>query len=253
LPFNAPKKYWDLYDPEQLKLADNPFKPKNAPDACMHEFGELRGMYGDTPKSGPVSDELALRLIHGYYACVSYTDAQVNKLLDTLEETGLAANTIVVLWGDHGFHLGEHGLWCKHANFDRTMNAPLVVKAPGIKGGVLTSGITEFIDIYPSLCELAGLPLPEHLDGKSFVPEMKDPDNRFKDFAYSRYHWGESIISDRYIYTEWTRKTGQLYGRMLFDHAIDPKENVNVSEDPAYAEVVKKMQGQLNQVRNAVN
>jgi arylsulfatase A-like enzyme len=251
LPFNAPKKYWDLYTEEELSLADNPFKPKDAPDAAMHDWGELRNMYGDTPKSGPVSDELARRLIHGYFACVSYIDAQINKLLDALEETGLAENTIIVLWGDHGFHLGEHGLWCKHANFDRTMNAPLIVKAPGIKGGVQTTAITEFIDIYPSLCELAGLPLPGHLDGESFVSELKDPDNHFKDFAYSRYHWGESVITDRYIFTEWTRKSGAKYGRMLYDHASDPKENINVSENPAYAEVVRLMETRLNHIRNS--
>jgi iduronate 2-sulfatase len=252
LPFNAPKKYWDLYTPEEIELADNPFKPKGAPPEAMHDWGELRNMYGDTPKTGPVSDELAQRLVHGYYACVSYTDAQINKLLDTLEATGLAENTIIVLWGDHGFHLGEHGLWCKHANFDRTMNAPLIVKAPGIKGNVHTTAITEFIDIYPSLCELAGLPLPAHLDGESFVSELKEPDNHFKDYAYSRYHWGESIISDRYIYTEWTRKSGQLYGRMLYDHATDPKENVNVSEDPEYKAVVNLMKSQLKQVRDSI-
>jgi arylsulfatase A-like enzyme len=253
LPFTAPKKYWDLYDPEDIQLADNPFKPKGAPSAAMHNFGELRNMYGDTPKSGPVSDELARRLVHGYFACVSYSDAQINKLLDTLEETGLAENTIVVVWGDHGFHLGEHGLWCKHANFDRTMNAPLIVKAPGMKADVKTSAITEFIDIYPTLCELAGLPLPDHLDGQSFVSELQNPDNHFKDFAYSRYHWGESIISDRFIYTEWTRKSGKLYGRMLFDHKTDPKENVNVAENPEYEKVLARLRKELNGIRQSIN
>lgn len=253
LPFNAPKKYWDLYREKDIDLADNPFKPKGAPDSAMHDFGELRSMYGDTPEKGPIPDKLARRLIHGYLAAVSYTDAQINKLLDTLEETGLAENTIIVLWGDHGFHLGEHGLWCKHANYDRTMNAPLLVKAPGIAGDVKTTAITEFIDIYPSLCQLAGLPLPEHLDGQSFVSELKNPDNHFKDYAYSRYHDGESLISDRYIYTEWTDRTGRVHGNMLFDHESDPQENVNVSQDPEYQEVVQRMKGQLDVVRDSID
>ncbi|MFO7725555.1 MAG: sulfatase, partial [Oceanipulchritudo sp.] len=252
LPFNAPKKYWDLYDAYDIELADNPFKPKNAPSSAMHRFGELRDMYADVPVEGPISDELARRLIHGYFASVSYSDAQVLKLLETLDKTGLAENTIVVLWGDHGYHLGEHSLWCKHASFDRTMNAPLLVRVPGIEGGVKTAAITEFIDIYPTLCELAGLPLPDHLDGKSFVSELKDPDNLFKEFAYSRYHWGESIISDRFIYTEWKNKSGKSTARMLYDHKFDPRENINVSENPEYAEVVTKMQEQLREVQDSI-
>lgn len=249
LPFNAPKKYWDMYDPEKLQLADNPYKPVNAPDAAMHEYGELCGMYGDTPDKGPIPDDLARKLIHGYYACVTYTDTQINKLLDALKTTGLAENTIVILWGDHGWHLGEHTLWCKHANFDRTMNAPLMVSVPWITGGKQTRGITEFIDIYPSLCELAGLPLPGHLDGTSFVSELMNPDNRFKEFAYCRYHYGESIITDRYIYTEWKKGEEPSYARMLYDHKTDPKENINVSENPEYARVVRKMKAQLQDVR----
>jgi arylsulfatase A-like enzyme len=252
LPFNAPKKYWDLYDPEEIELTDNPFKPKNAPDACMHNFEELRRMYGDTPMKGPIPDDLALRLTHGYYACVSYVDAQIDKVLSALDEAGLAENTIVILWGDHGFHLGEHGLWCKHACFHRVMNAPLLVKAPGIEGNVKTSAITEFIDIYPTLCDLAGIPLPDHLDGESFLCEMKNPDNHFKDYAYSRYKIGESIISNHYMYTEFTDRSGSPRGRMLYDHRSDPAENLNVSEEPAYGDVVESMHASLLEVRNSI-
>jgi arylsulfatase A-like enzyme len=249
LPFNAPRKYWDLYDRNEVELADNPFKPEGAPDSAMHNFGELRGMYGDTPEEGPIPEALNRRLVHGYYACVSYTDAQIQKVLAALEATGLTETTIVVLWGDHGFHLGEHGLWCKHANFDRTMNAPLMVRVPGLKGGVKTSALTEFIDIYPTLCELAGLPMPTHLDGRSFVSELKQPDHYFKDYAYSRYHAGESVVTQNFIYTEWHDENRESYGRMLYDHGNDPKENKNVSEDPLYADVVAFMQSKLNEVR----
>lgn len=249
LPFNAPKKYWDLYDPSTIDLADNPYQPIDAPDASMHNFGELRNMYADTPLEGSIPDDLARRLVHGYYASVSYSDAQIMKLLDTLEETGLAENTIVVLWGDHGYHLGEHGLWCKHATYDRTMNAPLIVKVPWIEGGVKTSAITEFIDIYPTLCELAGLPLPGHLDGKSFVSELEQPDHYFKDYAYSRYHWGEAIITPRFLYSEWKNEDRKTYARMLFDHNEDPKENLSVAEDPKYGEVVRYMRSRIEEVR----
>lgn len=249
LPYIAPKKYWDLYDAEEIVLADNPYKPIDAPDASMHHFGELRNMYADTPLEGPVSDDLARRLIHGYYACVSYVDAQIQKLLVTLEETGLAENTIIVLWGDHGYHLGEHGLWCKHATFDRTMNAPLIVKVPWIEGGVETLAITEFVDIYPTLCELADLPMPSHLDGKSFVSELENPDHYFKDYAYSRYHWGEAIIIPNFLYSEWKDKERETYARMLFDHRNDPKENQNVAEDPKYAEIVKYMGSLIDEAR----
>ncbi len=252
LPFNAPKKYWDLYDPEELSLAPNPFQPENAPNQAMHSFGELRNMYGDTPLEGPISDELARRLIHGYYACVSYTDAQIGKVLDTLERTGLSENTIVVLWGDHGWHLGEHALWCKHANFNLTLRIPLLVKVPGVKGGVKTCAIVETVDIYPTLCELAGIPLPEHLDGESFVSELENPDDLHKEFAYSRYHAGESIITRDFIYTEWRGQNDILNANMLYDHRVDPQENLNVADQPKYKELVDAMQAKLSTVKASI-
>ncbi|MHC4742749.1 MAG: sulfatase, partial [Planctomycetota bacterium] len=117
LPFNAPKKYWDMYKREEIDLADNPFRPKGAPDAALHNWGELRS-YAGIPKKGPLSEDMARTLVHGYYACVSCTDAQIGRVLDELKRLGLDDNTIVVLWGDHGWNLGEHGLWCKHCNFE---------------------------------------------------------------------------------------------------------------------------------------
>jgi arylsulfatase A-like enzyme len=252
LPFNAPKKYWDLYDRSQLHLPDNGFRPFGAPDAAMHRFAELRDMYSDTPAEGPISEELALELIHGYYACVSYTDAQIGKVLDALEETGLAENTIVVMWGDHGYHLGEHDLWCKHANFDLTMKAPLMVRVPGMAGGTETSAITEFIDIYPTLVDLAGLPHPVHLDGRSFVEELQAPDHFHKDYAYSRYHNGESIITNSFIYSQWRNADSQVYAEMLYDHRIDPGETRNVVEEIEYAQVVEDMKDKLAEVKATI-
>ena len=240
LPFNAPKKYWDLYKREEINLADNPFRPKGAPDLAMHNWAELRA-YDSIPKVGPVPDEMARDLIHGYYAATSFVDAQIGRLLDELERLDLDKNTIVIVWGDHGWQLGEHGLWCKHCNFENAVRAPLIIRAPGFKGGKVSNALTEFVDIYPSLCELTGLPLPKHLEGTSFVPLMKVPDRKWKKAAFSRWKTGESIRTDRYRYTEWTDDDGQMVARMLYDHQVDPAENVNISEEPENQELVKKL------------
>lgn len=240
LPFNAPKKYWDMYKEEDMPLADNPFMPKNAPAEASHEWNELRGMYDGIPKKGAVSDELAQKLTHGYYACVSYTDAQVGKVLKELERLGLAENTVVVLWGDHGWHLGEHGLWCKHCSFDRVLNAPLIIRAPGKASGAKTETLVEFIDIYPTLCDLTGLKQPSHLDGKSLVPVLKNPETIHKKAVFSRYHNAESVITKDFLYTTWI-KDGKYISQMLYDHKNDPAENINVAEKPDYKQVVEEM------------
>ena len=235
LPFNAPTKYWDMYDPEKIRLADNPFKPEKAPDQAMHNFGELRN-YSGIPQEGPVSDSVALNLRHGYHACVSYMDTQLGLVLDELERLDLADNTIIVLWGDHGWNLGEHGLWCKHCNFHTSINAPLIVAAPGFKGGQKALTRAEFVDIYPTICELAGLPFPGHLQGKSFVSVLDDPNSSHKDFALSKWYNGLTIVKDQFHYTEWRNKDDSLYARMLYDHNTDPHENVNVVDEEKYQE-----------------
>ena len=245
LPFVAPKKYWDMYDRDTIHLPATYHRPQNAPDEALHNSGELRA-YADIPKKGPLSDDMARNLIHGYYACVSYTDAQVGKLLDELKRLGLADNTIVVLWGDHGWNLGEHMLWCKHSCFETSMHAPLIVKAPGHKGGTKTSGLTEFIDIYPSLSELAGLPLPGHLQGKSFVPLMKNPKLKWKAAAIGRYRNGDTIRTHEFRFSEYTGVGGKFLARMLYDHEKDPQEDANVSERPDNGDLVKRLAEQLH-------
>jgi len=250
LPFIAPKKYWDLYDRHAIRLADNPFAPKGAPRLALTNWGELRH-YADMPKKGPVPDAKARELLHGYRACVSFTDAQIGRLLDELDRLGLRDSTIVVLWGDHGWKLGEHGMWCKHTNFETDANAPLILSAPGMKAaGKTTDALVEFVDIYPTLCELAGLPLPKHLEGSSAAPLLDKPDTPWKPAAFNQYPRGQvmgtSMRTDRWRYTEWRhRRTKKLVARELYDHRADPAENANVAGRPEHADTVTKLSGML--------
>jgi len=247
LPFNAPNKYWDLYQQDSIDLADNPFRPKDAPDIALHNWGELR-QYVGIPEKGPLSVKMAKTMIHGYYACVSYTDAQIGRLLDELERLGLKENTIVVLWGDHGWNLGEHGLWCKHALFETSLHAPLIVRVPWSKSTRRIKALTEFVDIYPSICELAGLPLPLHLDGKSFIPLLKDPSLPGKEYVFSRFKKGESIKTNRYRYSEWQKESGRNYDRMMYDHFTDLQENVNISEQSENNNLIREFSKKLKNI-----
>ncbi|MBI9072981.1 MAG: sulfatase [Melioribacteraceae bacterium] len=248
LPFNAPKKYWDLYNREDIKLADNPFIPKDAPEASMHTWGELRA-YTDIPNEGPVSDEKAKELIHGYYACTSYIDAQIGKVMEALVDLELDKNTVIVFVGDHGWQLGEHSLWCKHSNYDTSLKSPMLIKVPGLKNNIRISELTEFIDVYPTLCSLTGLSLPEHLQGDDLSPLLNGNAENWKDAVYSRFHDGESVKTEKYLYTEFVNDSGEIYDRMLYDHKNDPDENTNVAELPEYKEIVKKHSKLLASVR----
>lgn len=243
LPFNAPAKYWDLYDSANISLPENYLQPKTTPKEAFHNFGELRH-YSGVPKTGPVSDELANKLIHGYYACVSYTDAQIGKLLQELEVLGLDDNTIVILWGDHGWNLGDHMMWCKHCNFESSLHVPLMIKVPGKTNGQRTADITEYIDIYPSLSELAGLTIPDELEGESFVGSING-EKRVDDFAISKFHDGVTIVKGDYFYTEYLGDNDEAVTRMLFNHTTDPLELKNLSEEREYEAVVQELHTML--------
>ena len=250
LPFIAPSKYWDLYDADAIEFPHNyTFAPENVPSSAgIHDraWGELRS-YGGVPKRGAVSDEMAKKLIHGYLACVSYTDAMIGQLIDELERLEMLDNTIIILWGDHGFQLGDHTLWCKHTLFETSMHAPLIVSAPGFTPGQRVSSLAEMVDIYPTLCELAGLDLPDHLQGKSLVSVMEDPNRTHKKAIFGRYHAGETVRTDRFQYSEWDNG-----GSMLYDHKVDPSEDKNVIDDPKYSKVVDSMQSVLKNHRKKV-
>lgn len=250
LPLVAPKKYFDLYRPQELPLAGNPYPPEDAPKIALTHFGELR-TYSDIPKQGAVSDGKARELIHGYHAAVSYVDAQIGRVLAELDRLGLRDRTVVVLWGDHGWQLGEHGLWCKHTNFELATRSPLIISSPGqANRGVATDALVEFVDVYPTLVELCGLPMPEGLEGASLAPVMNAPDRPWKRAAFSQYPRGKamgySMRTDRYRYTEWAKPGESPIGVELYDHKKDPDENVNLAGQPEHTDLIARLSRQLH-------
>ena len=187
LDFVAPKKYWDLYDREKIKLAKQTKSPEGGAATGLHASFELRTRHG-IPKKGPIGPELAKTLLHGYYACVSYVDAQIGMMLEALDEVGIRDDTVIVVWGDHGWHLGDMGIWGKATNYEIATRVPLIVWTPAMKArGESTRALVELVDIYPTLCELADLPRPDHLSGKSFVSLLDEPKRKWKKHALSQF------------------------------------------------------------------
>jgi iduronate 2-sulfatase len=248
LPFNSPKKYWDMYDRDQIEPADNPFVPNGAPKISFTNWGELRS-YDGVPKEGPLDEETTLTILHAYYAAVSYADALVGLLLDELEALGIADDTIVVLWGDHGWNLGEHSFWSKHVNYETSLHAPLLIKVPGFAGGTKVKSLSEFIDIFPTLCDLAGLEKLSQLQGESLVEVMKNPKAAGKKAVFSRMRGGDSVKTDRYRYTEWINQKNKRLAHMLYDHQKDPDENVNVVNLSEYKDVVAEHVKMIREIR----
>ncbi|MBE0654506.1 MAG: sulfatase [Bacteroidales bacterium] len=248
LPFNAPVKYWDLYEASDFSTVSGEFLPENAPGEAFHQFEELRQYHG-IPKSGPLSDSLSVTLQHGYYACVSYIDAQIGLILQALDELGLTKNTIVLLWGDHGWNLGEHGLWCKHCNFNTSLSAPLIISAPGKVKDAKCQAMAEFIDIYPTLSELCGLEIPETVEGTSLVHLLENPAAEHKDFVVCKYKDGLTLRTEKYAYTEWSNDDDVLISRMLYDHHTDPAETDNIVNNTENKALVDSLQKVLHENR----
>ena len=243
LPFCAPKKYWDLYERAKFELPAFRSAPADAPAFASTNFGELRN-YSDTPEVGPVNDDLARTLIHGYHAATSYMDAQLGRVLDTLEKEGLAEKTIVVLWGDHGWHLGDHGMWCKHTNYEQAARIPLIIAAPGVKAGV-NANFVETVDLYPTLCEIAAVAAVAGLDGKSFAASLRDGALPARDHITHVYPRGErlgrAVRDARYRMVEWKKPGAPASEAVieLYDYEADPLETANVAaQNP---QVVEKM------------
>jgi len=283
LPFVAPSKYWDLYNREDMPLASYQEHALNSPAFAYHNSGELLS-YTDIPPLASFSDiagkiglpiDKQKELIHGYYASISYIDAQVGMLLQTLDSLGLRENTVIVIWGDHGWHLGDHDMWCKHSNFEQATRSPLIISAPMLKPGK-TSSPTEFVDVFPTLCDLAGLDIPTHLDGASLVPVMADPVKKVKDYAISQYPrnynqastpssnllgyeagqlMGYSMRCERYRYTVWMDSNFRssqpfdpalVVAAELYDYINDPDETVNVAGKRKYRKVRANMFKNMN-------
>ena len=251
LPFCAPEKYWNLYNPDDITVPDT-LPPLNAANEALTNFQELRN-YSGVPAYNTLSEKQSRHLIHGYYAAVSYMDAQVGKLLDELKRLGLDKNTIVILWGDHGWKLGEYGNWCKHTNVDYDLRVPLIIKTPGMNSaGKKTDAITEFVDVYPTLCSQAGLQIPSCLQGKDCSILLNSPEKEFKDAAFSQFErpkniMGYSIRTDRYRYTYWLNMNNkEVTDDELYDYQNDPQGMKNVIWHNKYTSIALELKEKLN-------
>lgn len=260
LPFIAPKKYWDMYERALLPIAPFQKLPQGSPQNLTFygNSGELRA-YSDITTADPIPEDQQRELVHGYAACVSYIDAQIGLLMKTLEETGIADHTIICLWGDHGWHLGEHGHWGKLTNYEDAARAPLIISAPSLGAGIKTTAITEFLDVYPTLCELTGLPIPRHLEGKSLVPLMRGEDRPLHEAALTQMSQGKlkhgtmgwAIRTPRYRYIEWRSADfsadlpvfgNRVRAAELYDYQTDPLERENLAGKTAHATALKQHQ-----------
>ena len=252
-PFNAPKRYWDLYDRERVPLPANPNPPKDVPAIALHNSREILGT-----KGRKLSKEAVREIRHGYLAAISYLDTQVGKVLDELDRLELTDNTVVVFWADHGYHLGEHSLWAKTSNFELDARVPLIIAAPQLKTtNRKTEALAELLDLYPTLAEQCGLPEPEGVQGKSLVPVLEDPEAKVKDAAFTQHPrpayfkgrpdvMGYSVRTARYRYTEWRDwETGKAVARELYAHDKDPAETRNIAGMAEMKGVVAELSGRL--------
>lgn len=245
--FNAPKKYWDLYERKRINPPANPNPPKNVPEIALHDSREILRGFKQRFDGKPTADEV-LVLRHGYLAAISYVDAQIGRVLSELDRLELRNNTVVVFWSDHGFHLGEHGLWAKTSNFELDARVPLIFDVPEMSGSRECKQVVELLDLYPTLVDLCGIDAPGHLEGKSLVPLLNDPDKSTESVARTWHPrpaypssgedpdaMGYSIRTDRFRYTQWRNfATGEVLASELYDHDEDAAETVNLSGTTRY-------------------
>ncbi|QOD61976.1 sulfatase [Polaribacter haliotis] len=263
LPFVAPKKYWDLYDRDKIELAPFQQVSEGTPTYAFHSFGEIRA-FSDIDNKLRIGDKIPeakqRELIHGYMACISYIDAQIGILLDELERRGILEDTVIGLWGDHGFHLGDHTEWCKHSNFEQATRIPFMFAGPGVKKNQKSHHPVNLVDIFPTLFDLVGVPQHSQTDGKSLV-NLLDADASTTvdmDYAYHQYKrnakMGYSVRTERYRYTEWHDNNYRSYddynsskisGRELYDYEKDPLETKNLVKEANYSAIAKELKSKL--------
>lgn len=278
LPFVAPKKYYDLYQVDRSWLAPNPLPNSRVPvmawfnsdgyvgsakrvglqmptsptraEAIAWNGYEMRS-YNGVPNHGPIDESLQLDLIHAYAACVSYVDAQVGKLLDELKRQQRLESTVVILLSDHGWHLGEQSAWGKMTNYEIATRVPLIIAGPSITPGRAQS-LAELVDLYPTICDLAEIEKPKHVQGESLIPAIRQPDQASQKFAISQYarfggrFMGHAIRTERYRFVRWTdTRQNKVAARELYDHRSDPQENRNLVGDERYAESLQQLDSQL--------
>ena len=264
-PWCAPKRYWDLYEPEALPMPRNPSLPAGIPEFAAGAHNEPSQYYTQDLYDKPwePTDEQLLELLHGNYACYSFFDAQVGVLIEALDRLGLRENTVVLFTTDHGNSIGEHGHWHKTTNYEPDVSVPLLISVPGqTTAGQRTGALTEHVDLYPTLCDLCSLPKPTFLEGTSAAPLFANPGLAWKKAVFSQTLrpmdaattqspaagedrlMGYSMRTDRYRFTRWQRGDGQVVACELYDYETDPDETVNVADDLSYADVV----GRLNEM-----
>jgi len=263
LPFCAPSKYWALYDSASFVISDRD-RPEGSPDLAFHNWEELRG-YRDIPMSGPISLEKEEILWKGYYACISYMDAQVGRVLETLDKLGLRENTVIMLWGDHGYHLGEQDLWGKSTNFELDARVPLIISSPGSKGaGKECNAIVETLDIYPTLAGICGLTPQSKLSGVSLKPLLENPDKKWKNIAFNQFirpysalrgnkptHMGYSVRTEDWRCTcWWDLKTGEMVEKELYNLKDYILEKENLAGRKKYARVEADLTARLIAYKN---
>ena len=252
LPFVVPEEYWNLYNHADIEIPENYILKdgNNIPSYALANWSELRA-YSGIPDEGALTEETAKLMIHGYYAAVSFLDTQIGRVLNALNELGLDKNTSVVVIGDHGWNLGEHGTWCKHSIMNTSLNTPLIINSPEASKAYKSNEIVEFVDLYPTICDLAGIPTPKETEGESLFPLLISDKNKSKGYAVCRWANGFTYIKDSYFYTEWRNNSDSLTNCMLFDHKVDPEENNNIASNPDHSNLIEELNKELNAKKGA--
>jgi iduronate 2-sulfatase len=263
--FNAPKQYWDMYDPATIQPPAYPDPPRNVPSLALHDSREILRGFTARPNGRPTAEEV-LVLRRGYLAAISYVDAQIGVVLDELDRLDLQSNTIIVFWSDHGFHLGEHGLWAKTSNFELDAHVPMIISLPGQTQPQRSNAVVELIDIYPTLTDLCGLSASKELEGESLKPILEDPETKTKGGAWTWHPrpaypaegdqpqaMGYSLRTARFRFTQWRDMASEeVLAQELYDHRVDPHETNNLVDDPLYSQQVQQLSARvLRQTKKA--